>query len=195
MLEFVWFLVLPVCTWARTWRIFLPAWLILLFFINATWEGFRSSAKGSKGWFQPTDRIFGFKFKSEWRPCFTRGDCNKRTVQRSLLAVGVALILNPSFQPAVTLGKGVSDWFTHTSSSKFKAAALWHDLRQLLATKPRLSWARRTRIFRKLLPFHKGNHCFSEKILGKGSPDSRKTVYPCPAYTMARWLSGLQSGS
>lgn len=31
---------------------------------------------------------------------------------------------------------------SHTSSSKFKAAALWHDLRQLLATKPRLSWAR-----------------------------------------------------
>lgn len=84
---------------------------------------------------------------------------------------------------------------SHTSSSNFKAAALWHDLRQLLATKPRLSWARRTRIFRKLLPFHKGNHCFSEKIFGKSSPDSRKTLYPCPAWTMARWLSGLQSGS
>ena len=31
---------------------------------------------------------------------------------------------------------------SHTSSSKFKAAALWHDLRQLLATKPGLSWGR-----------------------------------------------------
>lgn len=80
---------------------------------------------------------------------------------------------------------------SHTSSSKFKAAALWHDLRQLLATKPRLSWARRAKIFSKLLPFHKGNHCFSEKIFGKSSPDSRKTFYPCPAWTMARWLSGL----